>query len=157
MGQLPTFTHALASPQSCSGGSSKETNWLLGAVRIKWAESRELSRAALRSDRLPENALSLTTSMVSFHRPSRIFCDAVRTLPRSAAWLRKMVPISRPLSSRTSSLSDRPSKSNPNPRGSAAASISSCQDLSIASRSEEHTSELQSRRDLVCRLLLEKK
>src|SRR5690349_22986923 len=30
-------------------------------------------------------------------------------------------------------------------------------DLSEANRSEEHTSELQSRRDLVCRLLLEKK
>src|SRR5690349_24246119 len=29
--------------------------------------------------------------------------------------------------------------------------------LSMLSRSEEHTSELQSRRDLVCRLLLEKK
>src|SRR3954468_3700633 len=29
--------------------------------------------------------------------------------------------------------------------------------LSAVSRSEEHTSELQSRRDLVCRLLLEKK
>src|SRR5438874_4592707 len=29
--------------------------------------------------------------------------------------------------------------------------------LSLSSRSEEHTSELQSRRDLVCRLLLEKK
>src|SRR5438874_4011291 len=29
--------------------------------------------------------------------------------------------------------------------------------LDITSRSEEHTSELQSRRDLVCRLLLEKK
>src|SRR5438874_7368037 len=28
---------------------------------------------------------------------------------------------------------------------------------SVAKRSEEHTSELQSRRDLVCRLLLEKK
>src|SRR5690349_23014842 len=28
---------------------------------------------------------------------------------------------------------------------------------SVAGRSEEHTSELQSRRDLVCRLLLEKK
>src|SRR5690349_22302538 len=28
---------------------------------------------------------------------------------------------------------------------------------SVRSRSEEHTSELQSRRDLVCRLLLEKK
>src|SRR5690349_23084090 len=30
-------------------------------------------------------------------------------------------------------------------------------DLESADRSEEHTSELQSRRDLVCRLLLEKK
>src|SRR5438874_5929418 len=30
-------------------------------------------------------------------------------------------------------------------------------DEQAASRSEEHTSELQSRRDLVCRLLLEKK
>src|SRR6266576_5272672 len=29
--------------------------------------------------------------------------------------------------------------------------------LSLVRRSEEHTSELQSRRDLVCRLLLEKK
>src|SRR5438874_8176533 len=29
--------------------------------------------------------------------------------------------------------------------------------IGIARRSEEHTSELQSRRDLVCRLLLEKK
>src|SRR5204862_8287063 len=30
-------------------------------------------------------------------------------------------------------------------------------EMDAASRSEEHTSELQSRRDLVCRLLLEKK
>src|SRR5438874_3175763 len=30
-------------------------------------------------------------------------------------------------------------------------------ELVVPSRSEEHTSELQSRRDLVCRLLLEKK
>src|SRR5690349_22527466 len=30
-------------------------------------------------------------------------------------------------------------------------------DLTLPFRSEEHTSELQSRRDLVCRLLLEKK
>src|SRR5204863_9265315 len=30
-------------------------------------------------------------------------------------------------------------------------------DINAGSRSEEHTSELQSRRDLVCRLLLEKK
>src|SRR5690349_24841316 len=33
----------------------------------------------------------------------------------------------------------------------------SCSRRSRACRSEEHTSELQSRRDLVCRLLLEKK
>src|SRR5690349_23799790 len=36
-------------------------------------------------------------------------------------------------------------------------SAPSCTRRSPASRSEEHTSELQSRRDLVCRLLLEKK
>src|SRR5690349_23635326 len=37
------------------------------------------------------------------------------------------------------------------PRAAGAARAAAC------SRSEEHTSELQSRRDLVCRLLLEKK
>src|SRR5690349_23943670 len=37
--------------------------------------------------------------------------------------------------------------------GASPASSSSCR----TTRSEEHTSELQSRRDLVCRLLLEKK
>src|SRR5690349_24227333 len=36
-------------------------------------------------------------------------------------------------------------------------SVSSELDCRYRSRSEEHTSELQSRRDLVCRLLLEKK
>src|SRR5438874_10614919 len=37
------------------------------------------------------------------------------------------------------------------------ASIPVCAKKSWRARSEEHTSELQSRRDLVCRLLLEKK
>src|SRR5690349_23693465 len=37
------------------------------------------------------------------------------------------------------------------------AAWNSCTEISSPSRSEEHTSELQSRRDLVCRLLLEKK
>src|SRR5271167_5244500 len=36
-------------------------------------------------------------------------------------------------------------------------SVQSIQWLSLLNRSEEHTSELQSRFDLVCRLLLEKK
>src|SRR5690349_22523041 len=40
------------------------------------------------------------------------------------------------------------------PRATSAASVSR---ETTAARSEEHTSELQSRRDLVCRLLLEKK
>src|SRR5580700_12131149 len=44
----------------------------------------------------------------------------------------------------------RPSTGPVSPSGSPACSICS-------TRSEEHTSELQSRRDLVCRLLLEKK
>src|SRR5690349_24751726 len=35
--------------------------------------------------------------------------------------------------------------------------VGELRDLRVATRSEEHTSELQSRRDLVCRLLLEKK
>src|SRR5438874_10167651 len=35
--------------------------------------------------------------------------------------------------------------------------VSSAPRITSSSRSEEHTSELQSRRDLVCRLLLEKK
>src|SRR2546428_8633942 len=39
-------------------------------------------------------------------------------------------------------------------RGCASATCSAC---STTARSEEHTSELQSRSDLVCRLLLEKK
>src|SRR5438874_4804946 len=39
----------------------------------------------------------------------------------------------------------------------AAASDAGAQRVGLSRRSEEHTSELQSRRDLVCRLLLEKK
>src|SRR5438034_10776230 len=41
--------------------------------------------------------------------------------------------------------------------GSARVSISFCISRAFARRSEEHTSELQSHSDLVCRLLLEKK
>src|SRR5690349_23732045 len=41
--------------------------------------------------------------------------------------------------------------------GAARATVSGCAPITRGGRSEEHTSELQSRRDLVCRLLLEKK
>src|SRR5690349_23688255 len=40
---------------------------------------------------------------------------------------------------------------------SACTDIPLAREVVVGSRSEEHTSELQSRRDLVCRLLLEKK
>src|SRR5207247_4302074 len=45
---------------------------------------------------------------------------------------------------------------NPHPAATALTSLAATRGLS-SSRSEEHTSELQSRVDLVCRLLLEKK
>src|SRR5690349_22476585 len=45
----------------------------------------------------------------------------------------------------------------PRHRGSAMSSAATILHADLADRSEEHTSELQSRRDLVCRLLLEKK
>src|SRR3712207_7286757 len=45
----------------------------------------------------------------------------------------------------------------PKGRGSIALDAARCLDLAIRQRSEEHTSELQSRQYLVCRLLLEKK
>src|SRR5206468_11205001 len=64
-----------------------------------------------------------------------------------------------PVSPATNSpFSVRTSGRLPMSRGSRAASSLQLQNrLSSARRSEEHTSELQSRSDLVCRLLLEKK
>src|SRR5438874_13693591 len=46
---------------------------------------------------------------------------------------------------------------NPSNSNSSSSNIAYTNSANIPSRSEEHTSELQSRRDLVCRLLLEKK
>src|SRR5436309_9261202 len=54
----------------------------------------------------------------------------------------------------SSSASSRPSPSPPPASASARSRLSSA---GSSSRSEEHTSELQSRENLVCRLLLEKK
>src|SRR2546421_9006145 len=78
------------------------------------------------------------------------------------------LPISRPSSGRRRGPRDRSSRSRGasarGPVGCAAAPgtpgpspISYCPLSSLVRRSEEHTSELQSRSDLVCRLLLEKK
>src|SRR5438874_7420096 len=51
----------------------------------------------------------------------------------------------------------RPRRTTPDRDGRAAAEPLEIHPALLAVRSEEHTSELQSRRDLVCRLLLEKK
>src|SRR3712207_7022481 len=59
--------------------------------------------------------------------------------------------------SRSSSAPCAPSNSTCSPRSSAAWTSSEVSVTYGASRSEEHTSELQSRQYLVCRLLLEKK
>src|SRR5437667_5463665 len=48
-------------------------------------------------------------------------------------------------------------QAGPAPRGFDPADAALKYDLVIANRSEEHTSELQSHHELVCRLLLEKK
>src|SRR5438874_4832995 len=57
-----------------------------------------------------------------------------------------------PISPRISSAT-RPGRPSAHPFSSSSPTIASWKSM----RSEEHTSELQSRRDLVCRLLLEKK
>src|SRR3989442_8153248 len=78
-------------------------------------------------------------------RPPRSTLFPYTTLFRSRA--------SRPAAARRrDSTSCRWSRSSPAPTSPRAAPSSS-----LASRSEEHTSELQSRPHLVCRLLLEKK
>src|SRR5438874_6451813 len=63
--------------------------------------------------------------------------------------LHDALPISRAMRRRSASVVTAPIK------GSSSRSMSELADSRL--RSEEHTSELQSRRDLVCRLLLEKK
>src|SRR5690349_22870226 len=63
---------------------------------------------------------------------------------------------SRPASARPRARSDEPHAGWSTPRGRGCCR-STFRPTRRVSRSEEHTSELQSRRDLVCRLLLEKK
>src|SRR5690349_22684709 len=84
------------------------------------------------------------------------FFNAPATTQISTLSLHDALPISRPFfpSERSTTLSarvcNRAEARAPNAHGTRGS-------LVPRSRSEEHTSELQSRRDLVCRLLLEKK
>src|SRR3712207_8493378 len=82
-------------------------------------------------------------------RPPRSTLFPYTTLFRSSRWDRVFGTSLQP--------PDRP-RTTASKRQSAAGSEQSCDEASRRlSRSEEHTSELQSRQYLVCRLLLEKK
>src|SRR2546421_8444151 len=87
---------------------------------------------------------------------------SVEHLTPSIAFGRRLQPATlkpRASSLRAASLPSSPSPSSPTVRSAARYCLCRCQRRSCccARRSEEHTSELQSRSDLVCRLLLEKK
>src|SRR3712207_6953092 len=89
--------------------------------------------------RPPRSTLFPYTTLFRSHKPEfNYFID------KNLAYYRAVPPSSRPLS--LSSLLLCPLLSHPPP-----------EDLKGTERSEEHTSELQSRQYLVCRLLLEKK
>src|SRR5207247_11118538 len=93
-------------------------------------------------------------------RPRRSTLFPYTTLFRSRSERKQASPIGSPLWPPHPDASSRNSASilgaNPHPAATALTSLAATRGLS-SSRSEEHTSELQSRVDLVCRLLLEKK
>src|SRR5690349_25178445 len=72
----------------------------------------------------------------------------IRRPPRSTLFLHDALPISELLRACAALAVEPDTSPARNERG---------RSIGAGSRSEEHTSELQSRRDLVCRLLLEKK
>src|SRR3989442_6158076 len=79
----------------------------------------------------------------------------IRRPPRSTLF--PYTTLFRSVSAKRSSISECPVPKTTTRRGSARCGSSSTYARAIARRSEEHTSELQSRPHLVCRLLLEKK
>src|SRR5690606_41350012 len=96
----------------------------------------------------------------SLHRPATTrvqplsLHDALPISRESVSWLRTRGPTSaeiRAIMARTTSISTRVKPPRRRRRGA------SLRTETTGRRSEEHTSELQSRENLVCRLLLEKK
>src|SRR5699024_12437614 len=82
--------------------------------------------------------------------PTRRSSDLLPAAP-TATWSRRPVPTSALWTIISPSVSGVPTRSR-NSSGAAPEGL-----MIVHNRSEEHTSELQSRFDLVCRLLLEKK
>src|SRR5699024_11963869 len=105
--------------------------WALGLCHIAWRQA-----SAIASSEEPSRSRSIRSVSVWENKQERIFASAVIRVREHSEQkgsvteaIMPTVPNSRPL------------------EGS----------VTLKSRSEEHTSELQSRFDLVCRLLLEKK
>src|SRR2546421_2296851 len=85
-------------------------------------------------------------------RPPRSTLFPYTTLFRSL--VRNLIAHSRRLQAEYANLADLPARTG---RMRFQHATSRCRGVCVDIRSEEHTSELQSRSDLVCRLLLEKK
>src|SRR5438034_7832131 len=86
-------------------------------------------------------------------RVSRLFLNRPTTTEIYTLSLHDALPIS---SGRTKPVTRSGSASSPSAPSTSAGSVA-IDELELKARSEEHTSELQSHSDLVCRLLLEKK
>src|SRR3712207_7730469 len=89
-------------------------------------------------------------------RPPRSTLFPYTTLFRSTCG-RPSPPRGTPVIGGTPGVPDPRAADTPVPGGIPSAACPTCAPSSRSSRSEEHTSELQSRQYLVCRLLLEKK
>src|SRR6266496_1258953 len=115
-------------PVGCSAATSDSTEWSVACPARASRPLMAVARCCTLARRRREGRPSTVSSSHSGARVSRTPATAYSCSSVSLAEDRRLAP--RVLSSSAS-----------RPRG----------------RSEEHTSELQSRRDLVCRLLLEKK
>src|SRR5207249_5059258 len=114
----------------------------------------DCSAATISTDPRSVNLRALVVRLRSTRR-------SARACPRRRSVVGSLTSTARPFSAamgRTMSHTDSSSSARDTGAGRSSASWSPpCATSSAPSRSEEHTSELQSRFDLVCRLLLEKK
>src|SRR5215469_1412998 len=132
-GKLPTFTHELASPLRFSGGSNKERNLPLFAVKIVCADSNEHSMLVPRLEGPAEGELSFDTSTFSFHKRSLTCLDAADTLPEISSCVRTKLPITRPHRSHSESVQVLPEKLNSKSCESTPTSTSNSADRSTPS------------------------
>src|SRR2546429_3420888 len=103
--------------------------------------------------------LSFFFFFLMIRRPPRSTLFPYTTLFRSRRRVRRRCPLTGPFAARRAARTRRPDRARSRSRPIPCRCSTGCfpPDGAPACRSEEHTSELQSRLHLVCRLLLEKK